>query len=236
MKTAVIYARYSSDTQTEQSIEGQLRVCQEYAQRNQIIIVDTYIDRAMTDCVKWDASASSFCVSPNSLRFSTKESMIFAHCSGTDNASDGNTLLIKCFRSNVDVAIVPYRNTIVNIYPFEYIYIRKRRKFRHSSSPPLHSSHLCYNIFFSPSSIANMLFYCMCHAPCFNHKLSSLFDFETYFFNIIGKKNQNTHYNTCVPNRTSSKIVPKVCLKRPVTSDFGVPKQTKVRIGINQKK
>ena len=48
MKTAVIYARYSSDTQTEQSIEGQLRVCQEYAQRNQIIIVDTYIDRAMT--------------------------------------------------------------------------------------------------------------------------------------------------------------------------------------------
>ena len=48
MKTAVIYARYSSDTQTEQSIEGQLRVCQEYAQRNQIIIVDTYIDRAMS--------------------------------------------------------------------------------------------------------------------------------------------------------------------------------------------
>ncbi len=26
MKTAVIYARYSSDSQTEQSIEGQLRV------------------------------------------------------------------------------------------------------------------------------------------------------------------------------------------------------------------
>ena len=31
MKKAVIYARYSSDTQTEQSIEGQLRVCQNYA-------------------------------------------------------------------------------------------------------------------------------------------------------------------------------------------------------------
>lgn len=31
MKTSVIYARYSSDTQTEQSIEGQLRVCQDYA-------------------------------------------------------------------------------------------------------------------------------------------------------------------------------------------------------------
>ena len=48
MKTAVIYARYSSDNQTEQSIEGQLRVCQEYAQRNDILIVNTYIDRAMT--------------------------------------------------------------------------------------------------------------------------------------------------------------------------------------------
>ncbi len=48
MKTAVIYARYSSDSQTEQSIEGQLRVCQEYAQKNNILILNTYIDRAMT--------------------------------------------------------------------------------------------------------------------------------------------------------------------------------------------
>lgn len=48
MKTAVIYARYSSDRQTEQSIEGQLHVCEEYAKKNEIIIVDTYIDRAMT--------------------------------------------------------------------------------------------------------------------------------------------------------------------------------------------
>ena len=48
MKTAVIYARYSSDNQTEQSIEGQIRVCDEYAQRNNILILATYIDRAMT--------------------------------------------------------------------------------------------------------------------------------------------------------------------------------------------
>ena len=48
MKTAVIYARYSSDSQTEQSIEGQLRVCKEFAERNDIFIVDTYIDKAMT--------------------------------------------------------------------------------------------------------------------------------------------------------------------------------------------
>ena len=48
MKTAVVYARYSSDNQSEQSIEGQLRVCNEYAKSNDIVILDTYIDRAMT--------------------------------------------------------------------------------------------------------------------------------------------------------------------------------------------
>ena len=48
MKKAVIYARYSSDNQTEQSIEGQVRVCKEYAERNNISILDSYIDRAKT--------------------------------------------------------------------------------------------------------------------------------------------------------------------------------------------
>ena len=48
MKSAVIYARYSSERQTEQSIEGQLRVCNDYAERNDLKIVGTYIDRAMT--------------------------------------------------------------------------------------------------------------------------------------------------------------------------------------------
>ena len=48
MKTAVIYARYSCDNQSEQSIEGQLRVCQDYAKAHDILILDTYIDRAMT--------------------------------------------------------------------------------------------------------------------------------------------------------------------------------------------
>lgn len=48
MKKAVVYARYSSDSQTEQSIEGQVRVCNEYAEKNRIEILDYYIDRAMT--------------------------------------------------------------------------------------------------------------------------------------------------------------------------------------------
>ena len=48
MQIGVIYARYSSYGQTEQSIEGQVRECLEYAEKNGIHVVDTYIDRAMT--------------------------------------------------------------------------------------------------------------------------------------------------------------------------------------------
>lgn len=48
MKKVVIYARYSSDSQTEQSIEGQLRVCKEYCEKNDFVVVREYIDRAMT--------------------------------------------------------------------------------------------------------------------------------------------------------------------------------------------
>ena len=44
----VIYARYSSDRQTEQSIEGQLKECYEYAQRNCYTVVGEYIDRAIS--------------------------------------------------------------------------------------------------------------------------------------------------------------------------------------------
>lgn len=45
---AVIYARYSSHNQREESIEGQLRECKEYAAKNDITIVGEYIDRAIS--------------------------------------------------------------------------------------------------------------------------------------------------------------------------------------------
>ncbi len=47
-KKAVIYARYSCEKQTEQSIEGQLRVCNEFAERNGYTVVHNYIDRAVS--------------------------------------------------------------------------------------------------------------------------------------------------------------------------------------------
>jgi DNA invertase Pin-like site-specific DNA recombinase len=48
MKNAVLYARYSSTNQTEQSIEGQVHVCEKYAAQNDIQIVRHYIDRAIS--------------------------------------------------------------------------------------------------------------------------------------------------------------------------------------------
>uniref|UniRef100_A0AAU8AWD9 Integrase n=1 Tax=Dulem virus 37 TaxID=3145755 RepID=A0AAU8AWD9_9CAUD len=48
MKRAVIYARYSSSSQTEQSIEGQVRVCSEYAKAKGLTITGEYIDRAIS--------------------------------------------------------------------------------------------------------------------------------------------------------------------------------------------
>ena len=45
---AVIYARYSSDRQREESIEGQLRECTDYALKNNLTLLGTYVDRALS--------------------------------------------------------------------------------------------------------------------------------------------------------------------------------------------
>lgn len=45
---AVIYARYSSHNQREESIEGQLRECHDFALKNGFTIIDEYCDRAIS--------------------------------------------------------------------------------------------------------------------------------------------------------------------------------------------
>lgn len=46
MPRAVIYARFSSDMQREESIDAQVRACTAYAQSKGYNIIDTYIDEA----------------------------------------------------------------------------------------------------------------------------------------------------------------------------------------------
>lgn len=48
MKRCVLYLRFSSENQTEQSIEGQRAGCQEYAKNHGLTIIGEYVDRAKT--------------------------------------------------------------------------------------------------------------------------------------------------------------------------------------------
>ena len=48
MINAVIYARFSSSAQREESIEDQLRICREYCKNHSMTVVQEYYDRAMT--------------------------------------------------------------------------------------------------------------------------------------------------------------------------------------------
>lgn len=48
MLNGIIYARYSSHNQREESIEGQLRECEIFAKHNNIKLIGQYIDRALS--------------------------------------------------------------------------------------------------------------------------------------------------------------------------------------------
>ena len=48
MEKAVIYARYSTDKQTYQSIEGQIRDCETFAKNVGLVVINKYIDEAIT--------------------------------------------------------------------------------------------------------------------------------------------------------------------------------------------
>lgn len=45
---AVVYARYSSESQREESIDGQIRECMEYCSWNGMTVIKEYIDRALS--------------------------------------------------------------------------------------------------------------------------------------------------------------------------------------------
>ena len=48
MKNAVIYARYSSDKQSEESIDAQVRACRDYAAVKGYNVIEVYADEAVS--------------------------------------------------------------------------------------------------------------------------------------------------------------------------------------------
>ncbi len=69
METAVIYARFSSHGQNEQSIEAQVHICKEFAESRELKVINVYPDKARTgtndarpsfQCMITDAESGAF--------------------------------------------------------------------------------------------------------------------------------------------------------------------------------
>lgn len=59
MDQAVIYARFSSDKQTEESIEAQVRACREYAAGHGLTVGEVYADEAISGQGEQDGQQKS---------------------------------------------------------------------------------------------------------------------------------------------------------------------------------
>lgn len=60
MNEAVIYARFSSDKQTESSIEAQVRACREYAAAHSLHVMEVYADEAISGAGAKTASRRAY--------------------------------------------------------------------------------------------------------------------------------------------------------------------------------
>ena len=133
MKYAVIYARYSCERQTEQSIEGQLRICEKYAEDNGLKIVESYIDRATTgtndnrpafqkmlsDCEKalWDIvlvyaidrfGRNSIEIALNKQKLKKNHKMLISATQRTSENIDGTKNLDGILLENMYIGLAEY--------------------------------------------------------------------------------------------------------------------------------
>lgn len=134
MRYAAFYGRYSSERQNEQSIEGQLNVCEKYAEQNGLKIVETYIDRAMTgtndhrpafqkmlaDCEKnvpWEIvlvyaidrfGRNSIEIAVNKQKLKKNNKMLISATQRTSDNIDGTKNLDGILLENVYIGLAEY--------------------------------------------------------------------------------------------------------------------------------
>ena len=94
--TAVIYARYSSDNQREESIEGQIRECTAYAEKNGITIVKHYIDRAIPPIIPLEL-----------FEYDDKVLITFNYKEGTQTVTFGEAAEVASEGNGSDLDCIP---------------------------------------------------------------------------------------------------------------------------------
>ena len=132
-KTVSIEDRYSCERQNEQPIEGQLRICEKYAEDNGLKIVESYIDRATTgtndnrpafqkmlsDCEKalWDIvlvyaidrfGRNSIEVAVNKQRLKKNNKILISATQRTSMNIDGSQNLDGIILENVMIRLAEY--------------------------------------------------------------------------------------------------------------------------------
>lgn len=134
MKYAAFYGRFSCEKQNEQSIDGQLRVCEQYAVQNGLTIVETYIDRATTgtndnrpafrqmlaDCAKpvvWDVvlvyaldrfGRNSVEIAVNKQKLKKHKKILISATQRTSENLDGTKNLDGILLENVYIGLAEY--------------------------------------------------------------------------------------------------------------------------------
>ena len=132
-KTVSIEDRYSCERQNEQSIEGQLRICEKYAEDNGLKIVESYIDRATTgtndnrpafqkmlsDCEKalWDIvlvyaidrfGRNSIEIALNKQKLKKNHKMLISATQRTSENIDGTKNLDGILLENMYIGLAEY--------------------------------------------------------------------------------------------------------------------------------
>ena len=104
MKNAVIYARYSSGNQREESIDAQLRICRKYADDNDFIVLDEYTDSALSGRTDQRPAFQRLIEDSNKKRFQTV--LVYAHDRFSRNKYDTAVYKRKLAKNGVRVLSV----------------------------------------------------------------------------------------------------------------------------------
>ena len=114
---AVIYARYSSNSQREESIEGQIRDCTAYAERNGYMVIGAYADRAISGTTDDRPEFQKMIKDSKRKQFDLVIVWKLDHFALSHFCCADGTRTIKC-NSPVDYCSIPAgRNRLLNFCP-----------------------------------------------------------------------------------------------------------------------